>query len=100
MGWNDLTNRQKQLDRSIDSCGIKLDSGNGCINKVMKAIGANSDERDFVSSRIALRLKAQALLGNVDAQISNIEDTLQQFEKDDKEWERRGRNLGFHFWDK
>jgi hypothetical protein len=100
MSWTDLTDRQRQLDRSIASCGIKLDSSSGCVNKVMKAIGANNSERDYVISRIAIRLRTQTLLTNVDEQITKAEDMLQQFEKDDKEWERKGRNLGFNFRNK
>lgn len=100
MNWNDLTDRQKLLDRKIDSCGIKLDRSTGCLRNVMRAIGAQNDEADYVTSRITLRLKTQSLLGQVDEEISKTENMLKQFEEDDKEWERRGRSLGFNFWDK
>lgn len=100
MSWNDLTDRQKQLDRYIESCGIKLDSSKACLAKVMRAIGADNYEKDYVASRIALRLRTQTLLGDVDEQISKTENMLKQFEDDDKEWERKGRSLGFNFWDK
>lgn len=97
MTWNDLTDRQKQLDRMVDGCGVKLDATNGCVEKVARAIGATSGELDFLRQRIELRLKTVALLDKTDAFISNTERMLDQFEKDDEEWRRRGRDLGFNF---
>lgn len=97
MAWNDLTDRQKQLDRMIDCCGVKLDATNGCVEKVARAIGATSSEFDFVCQRIELRVRAAALLDRTDAFISNTEQMLDQFEKDDEEWRKRGRDLGFNF---
>ena len=52
MVWNNLTDRQKQLDRLIDSCGVKLEATNSCIEKVARAIGATSNELTFVRQRI------------------------------------------------
>lgn len=40
MACSDLTDRQKQLDRLIDSYGVKLDATNGRVEKVARAIGA------------------------------------------------------------
>lgn len=97
MAWNDLTDRQKQLDRLIDGCGIKLNSTNSCVEKVAHAIGATSRELNFVRQRIELRLRTAALLNKTDAFISNTEQMLDQFEKDDEEWRKRGRDLGFNF---
>ena len=97
MAWNDLTDRQKQLDRLIDGCGIKLNSTNSCVEKVARAIGATSSELGFVRQRIELRLKTAALLDKSDAFISNTEQMLDQFEKDDEEWRRKGKALGFDF---
>lgn len=97
MAWNDLTDRQKQLDRLIDSCGVQLDATNGCVEKVARAIGATSCELGFVQQRIELRLRTSALLDKTDAFISNTERMLDQFEKDDEEWRKRGRDLGFNF---
>lgn len=97
MAWNDLTDRQKQLDRMIDGCGVKLDATNGCVEKVARAIGATSSELGFVQQRIELRLKTAALLDKSDAFISNTEQMLDQFEKDDEEWRRKGEKLGFYF---
>lgn len=97
MAWNDLTDRQKQLDRLIDGCGIKLNSTNSCVEKVAHAIGATSRELDFVRQRIELRLRTAALLDKTDAFISNTEQMLDQFEKDDEEWRRKGKKLGFDF---
>ena len=48
MAWNDLTDRQKQLDRLIDSCGVKVDTTSSCVERVACAIGATSGELDFV----------------------------------------------------
>ena len=97
MAWSNLTDRQKQLDRLIDGCGIKLNSTNSCVEKVARAIGATSSELGFVQQRIELRLKTAALLDKSDAFISNTERMLDQFEKDDEEWRRKGKALGFDF---
>ena len=97
MAWNDLTDRQKQLDRMIDGCGVKLDATNGCVEKVACAIGATNSEFGFLQQRIELRLKTAALLDKSDAFISNTERMLDQFEKDDEEWRRKGKALGFDF---
>lgn len=98
MGWYDLTSRQQELDRKIENSGIKLDSSNSCLKKVMRAIGASSSEEDYVKSRIALRLKTQALLDDTDDFINRTEKMLDDFKKDDEKWEREGRKLGFKFW--
>lgn len=99
MGWYDLTSRQQELDHKIENSGINLDSSNSCLKKVMRAIGATSTEEYYVRSRIALRLKTQALLDETDDFINRTEKMLDDFEKDDKEWERKGRALGFDFWE-
>lgn len=100
MAWNDLTDRQKRLDRAIEGCGVKLDNSRSCLKNVMAKIGANAREESFVTQRIQLRLKAQALLEDTDQFISDTEAMLGRFKKDDEEWERRGLNLGLNFWDK
>jgi hypothetical protein len=97
MAWNDLTDRQKQLDRLIDSCGVQFDSTNGCVEKIARSIGATSSELGFVQQRIEQRLRTSALLDKIDAFVSNTELMLDQFEKDDEEWRKRGRDLGFNF---
>lgn len=97
MAWNDLTDRQKQLDRLIDNCGVQLDATNGCVEKVARAIGATSSELAFVQQRIELRLRTFALLDKTDAFISNTEQMIEQFEKDDDEWRRKGKKFGFDF---
>lgn len=97
MTWNNLTDREKQLDRLIDGCGIKLDATNSCVERVAHAIGATRSELGFVRQRIEVRLRTAALLDKTDAFISNTEQVLVQFEKDDEEWRRRGRQLGFDF---
>lgn len=100
MAWNDLTERQKQLDRAIEGCGVKLENSRSCLRRVMSKIGARASEEAFVAQRIQLRLKTQTLLSETDKFISDTEAMLDRFKKDDEEWERRGRNLGFNFWDK
>lgn len=99
VSWNDLTERQKQLERIIEGCGVKLENSRSCLKKVMDNIGASASEGTFVAQRIQLRLRTQALLGDTDKFISDTEAMLDRFNKDDEEWERRGRNLGFNFWD-
>lgn len=95
MAWSDLTDRQKQLDKLIDGCGVKIDVTNGSIEKIAHAIGATSGEIDFVRQRVELRLRTAALLDKTDKFISNTEQMLDQFEKDDEEWLRKGKALGF-----
>ena len=97
MSWNDLTERQKELDRAIEQCGIKLDDSTTCLSKVMRAIGANPTEASFVKARINLHLRTRMALERADDFISKTEAMLDQFEKDDEEWRRKGRSLGFKF---
>lgn len=97
MAWCDLTDRQKQLDKLIDGCGIKLNSTNSCVEKVARAIGATSSELGFVQQRIELRLRTAALLNITDEFISNTEQMLDRFENDDEEWRRKGEKFGFNF---
>ena len=92
MSYNNLTDRQKSLDKAIESCSVKLDNTETCLRKVMKAIGAKDDEASFVRERIEIRLRTATLLANTDTFISNTERMLDQFEKDDEEWRRK---LGF-----
>lgn len=84
MAWVDLTKREQELDSSIERSNIKLDLSNGCLRKVMKAIGAKDSEAAFVQSRIALRLRTQSLLDETDDFINRTEKMLDDFEKDDK----------------
>lgn len=97
MSWQDLSDREKELDRKIESCGIKLDPSSNCLGRVMRAIGAMKGEESYVKSRIALRLRTSSLLSDTDKQIDDVEKMLERFKKDDEEWERRGRELGFKF---
>ena len=97
MSWNDLTDRQKSLDRAIEASGIKLDSSRSCLMKVMKVIGADASEEDFVKERIALRLRMQQLLDDTDQFINKTNKMLDEFEKDDNRWRAIGRSLGFDF---
>lgn len=97
MSWNDLTSRQKSLDRAIEASGIKLDSSRSCLMKVMKAIGADASEEAFVKERIALRLRTQQLLDDSDRLIERTEKMLDDFDKDDAWWKALGRKFGFDF---
>lgn len=97
MAWNDLTTREQQLDRLIEACGVKLDNSTSCLRKVMRKIEANDSEESFVAQRIQLRLRTQSMLDDTDKFISDTEAMLDRFKKDDEEWERRGRDLGFNF---
>ena len=97
MAWNNLTERQKQLDQLIDGCGIQLDATSKCLEKVAQSIGATASETAFVKQRIDLRLRTAALLERTDSFISETEKVLDQFEKDDEEWRKIGKSLGFNF---
>ena len=94
MSWNDLTDRQKQLDRAIDGCGVKLDGSDRCVKKVIAAIGATSDEETFVRDRIALRLRTQQLLNDTDTFIDRTNCTLDALESNDARWKSIGKSLG------
>ena len=94
MAWDDLTDRQKQLDRAIDGCGVKLDSSDRCLQKVMAAIGAHPDEEVFVRERIALRIRTQQQMNDTDRVIDNTSRTLDAFEKDDARRKALGKKLG------
>ena len=93
MAWNDLTDRQKQLDRAIDGCGVKLDSSDSCLKKVTEAIGAHPDEAEFIRERIALRLRTQQVLNDTDKFIDSTNRTLDAFERDDACWKSLGKKL-------
>lgn len=95
MSWNELTPRQRSLDRAIEASGIKLDNSSSCLKKIMKAIGASADEEDFVKERIALRLRTQQLLNDTDNLIEKTERMLDDFDKDDARWKALGKKLGF-----
>lgn len=97
MSWNDLTERQKDLDRAIEQCGIKLDDSTTCISKVIRAISASAAESSYIKSRIELRFRTQAALSKADDLIAKTEVMLGQFEKDDEEWHRKGHSLGVDF---
>lgn len=94
MSWNDLTPRQKSLDRAIENCGVRLDSSNVCLEKVMKIIGADASEAAFVRGRIVLRLKVQQVLSDTDNFIDRTNRMLDDFEREDERWRKRGRDLG------
>lgn len=94
MAWSDLTDRQKQLDRAIEGCGVKLNSSDRCLKKVMEAIGAHPDEAAFVRERIALHLRTRQLLNDTDSFIDRTNRTLDAFEKDDARWAALGKKLG------
>lgn len=97
MSWDSLTDRQKSLDRAIEQCGIRLDNSDTCLRRVMTAIGASASDAAYVKQRIELRLRTAALLNQADDFISNTEKMLDQFEKDDEEWRKKGRALGIDF---
>lgn len=98
-----LNQREQDLDKAIDNCGIplqKFTNTESCVRDVMRRIGADGSEYEFVKSRVALRVRTAGVLGRVDALIGDTERMLDRFEQDDKEWERKGKALGFKFWDK
>lgn len=97
MAWTDLTSRKQQLDRLIEASGIELNNSKSCLRKVMSKIGASSSEEEFVAKRIQLRFLTQALLDETDKFISDTEAMLDRFAKEDEEWRRRDKDLGFNF---
>lgn len=97
MRWQKLTDREKELDHKIEVCGMRLDNTNGCLRNVMRRIGALQGEEAFVKSRIALRIRTANLLSDTDKQFNDMENMLERFKKEDEEWERKGRELGFKF---
>lgn len=93
MSWNDLTERQKDLDRAIEQCGIKLDDSKACLANVMRAIGASAAESSYIKSRIELRFRTQAAHSKADDLIATTEVMLGQFEK----MMRNGTEKGVHW---
>lgn len=94
-----MTQREKELDGAIDKCGLPLEtfSVTPLIQDVMRRIGAEPSEYDFVKSHIAARVRIAATLGRADSLISGTERMLNRFEQEDKEFERIGKALGFKF---
>lgn len=97
MKWTEMSDRQRYLDKAIQQCGLQLDRSDVCLRKVMRAICAEESEAIFVKQRIELRLRTSSLLNETDDFISITEKKLNEFEKEDKEWRRKGRALGFDF---
>ena len=92
--------REKDLDRAIDRCGIpleKFENTESCVREVMRRIEASESDYGFVKSRVAVRVKTAAALGRADTLIGSTEKMLYRFEQDDKEWEKKGKDLGFQF---
>lgn len=56
MAWTDLTYRQKQLDRAIDGCGVKLDGSDRCLKKVMEAIEKDDARWEFLGKKLGIDL--------------------------------------------
>lgn len=81
MSWYDLTERQQELDRAIDRSKVKLDSSKWCLCKVMFLIGAKSSEKEYVQSRINLRLRTTKVLDKTDEFIDRTERMLDKFMK-------------------
>lgn len=97
MSWNSLADRQKSLDRAIEQCGVEFGNSDTCLRRVMSVSGASASEATFVKHRIELRLRTATLFNKTDDYISNTEKMLDQFEKDDEEWRRKGCSLAFDF---
>lgn len=92
--------RQRELDRAIDHCGLSLEdfeNSSKCLRKVMSAIGAKKDEEDYVRERIAVRVRTREVLQKTDSFIDRTNEMLDRFEQDDKKWESIGRSLGLKF---
>lgn len=92
--------RQKELERAIDHCGLSLEdfeNSSKCLRKVMSAIGAKKDEEDYVRERIAVRVRTREVLQKTDSFIDRTNEMLDRFEQDDKKWESIGRSLGLKF---
>lgn len=92
--------RQRELDRAIDHCGLSLEdfeNSSKCLRKVMSAIGAKKDEEDYVRERISVRVRAREVLQKTDSFIDRTYEMLDRFEQDDKKWESIGRSLGLKF---
>ena len=99
MSWNNLTDRQKDLDRAIDRCGItasQLSMAPACIKEVCRRIGASSSEEPFIRERIALRLKTASVLQDTNAFIGKTEAQLDRLAEDDKRWEQRLKAVGIN----
>lgn len=97
MAWKDLTEREVELAKAIDKCGIKVENTHDCLHQVMRAIGARESEAKFVAHRIQLHVKANQLIVETEDLIAKTNRMLADFDNSDKEWERIGKRLGFDF---
>lgn len=57
----------------------------------------NMSDNSTKQSQEELMRRVTETLAKTDKFIEETEKTLDQFEKDDQEWRRRGRDLGFDF---
>ena len=87
MGFNDLSEREKELVRAIGKCQTKLEMTEECLRKVMAEIGAVHGEEAFVKSYIAKQITANQLCNDVDRFVANTNRTLDDFEKEMKRWD-------------
>ncbi|MGV8093469.1 MAG: hypothetical protein AB2L24_16540 [Mangrovibacterium sp.] len=100
--WNTLTDKEKELDRRISSIGQSnfqetqcfFDMSEKTIDDVMKKIGALPKERDFVIDRMKLYVRAGEALNRADKLIKTHSRLLDTFEKEDKKWAAKNKELG------
>ncbi len=90
MAWNDLTEREKELDRGIDKYGGEdsrkwrklFNTKKTTIDKIMDYTGAKTNERNFIIRRVELRLKTFDLLDATDDIVNDVSLLTSYLNKD------------------
>lgn len=97
MAWKDLTEREKYLDKGISKYGGEdssqwrrlFNTKKTTIDRIMDFTGAESHERNFIISRIELRVKTLDLLETTDDKINDVSIITSHFDKDLKGWDKK-----------
>jgi hypothetical protein len=108
MSWNELSEREKNLDgkiskffsQTINDKNMKnyshvINLNEKTIEKFMKITGADKSEREFIISRIKVRIKICESIIKADKLLNTV-DKLSDRKKIDDEWEQKGREMGIN----
>lgn len=74
--FDELTDHQRSLCYAIDTCGVNLDNSERCLQRVMKAINADSSDIAFVKQRIALNIENSDFIKFVDDELRKAEKLI------------------------
>jgi len=96
MAWNDLTEREKNLDRRISKYGGEepskwrelFNTKKTTIDNIMDFTGAKSYERDFIIERVESRIKALDLLDSTGGIVNDTSLLISALDEDLKDWDK------------